>query len=234
MTSQRPTRFENYPLEPDPAASVSGERGPVQPHQSPPVLRPLPPAAGTSRRTVVGLAVGVPIAMVLGISVLGSIARSEEESSGTATASADSAYDDSAEVGGYGTGLADGWLVRESREDWLELGNGSNRLYAIPQVLASSTIAVEELPLLAKQALTEIPGFRGTPGTAVDSSNPDTQKASLAGTGTFESSPARLLANLWLTSSGDGLLVLRILTAGPNSEEAYGAQDMTDQLSVGF
>lgn len=236
MTSQRPTRFENYPPEPDPAASMSGEGGPtsrVQPYLPPPVLRPLPPASGTSRRTVVGLAVGVPIAAVLGISVLGSIARSDE-STGSATASADDAYDVSAEVGAYGTGLADGWVVLESREDWLELGNGTNHLYAIPQVLSSSTVAVDELPLLAKQALADIPGFRGTPGTAMDSSNPDTQKASLAGTGTFRGSPARLLANLWLTSSGDGLLVLRVLTAEPNSEEVYGAQDMTDQLSAGF
>lgn len=248
MTSQRPTQFENYPLEPDPAASASGEGGPaprVQPYLPPPVPRPAPvvqrlPEPGTSRRTVVGLAIGVPLAAVLGISVLGRIGESGmpyAEASGWATEAVP--YDDeggweTAEIGGHSTDLADGWQVLEEHPERLVLGNGSNRLYAYPELLSASTIAVEELPALVRQALQDVPGFRGVPGAAVDSSTLDVQKASLGGTGTFKKHAARLLANLWVASSGGGLLVVRVLTAAPNSDEAYGGQAMTDQLSSDF
>lgn len=245
MTSQRPTQFENYPLEPDPTASASGEGGPaphVQPYLPPPVPRPAPvvrqlPESGTSRRTVVGMAIGVPLAAVLGISVLGRIGESgtaEAQASGMATEAPP--YDgwESAEVGGHTTELADGWQVLEEDPERLVLGNGSNWLYAYPKLLSASTIAVEELPALVKQALDDVPGFRGVPGDAVDSSTLDVQKAGLGGTGTVKKHAARLLANLWVTSTGEGLLVVRILTAAPNSDAAYGGQAMTDQLSSDF
>lgn len=91
MSSQPPVRFENYPPEPEPGLPLLENPEPAAqvffqppPSGSVPEVQPAAAApAGPSRRAlIVGLAIGVPFAGILGMAVLGDGGEGDEGDSG--------------------------------------------------------------------------------------------------------------------------------------------------------
>ncbi len=248
--TQPPVQFENYP--PDDSATpddLDGEHTPDGQHA--PVIRPyvpeqLPPdpaSSGSSRRTAIGLVVGVPLAAI----ILGAVAARPNPDYGpyedipTAEASeADpddpdaedpASYDQEFSVDGYTATAPAGWTVDGDGKHTVEVTRGANRLTAVGIETATSTLAVDEIAHLAKRHRT---GFTGKIGDPVDRSSVDVQHATMDGAGKFKGKAARLLVELWIDDDGSGLLVSRVLTAKAASAISTQAQEMLDELSGDF
>jgi len=245
--TQPPVRYENYP--PDDTATPAGS-----PDEHTPVVRPyvpatipLPPTSGgTSRRTVVGLVIGIPVAgIILGAMAMNSNARN---GSGTGFDNPDNtdnpdnsddpygtgdpgSFDEEFSVGSYSSTAPAGWTVHDDGSGTVEVTNGANRLTAVSIDTATSTLAVEEIAHLAKR---HYAGFTGKIGDPVDRSSAELQHATMDGTGKFQGKAARLMVELWIDEEGSGLLVARVLTAKVASVISAEAQEMLEDLSGDF
>ena len=236
MSTQPPVRFENYP--PDPDETREGMPGTDDPH---PVVRPYVPATipdpattSTSRRMVIGLVIGIPIAGFL----LSAIAAHDNSDGGfggdftQATASATQAPDgQTIAVGDYSSNLPEGWTVTEDGNGIVEVMNGANRLTAVLIGTEADTAAVEEIARLAERHYS---GFAGKISDPVDRSSADLQHATMDGTGTFGGVAARLLVEVWINDAGLGLLIARVMTARASSPVSAEAQELVEALSGDF
>lgn len=224
MTSQHPTQFENYPLEPDPGAPVWSDPvvKPANIAFAPPQARPPAPGA-ISRRAVIATAIGVTLLGTGGLVLFGADPGGPDDSPG-----------ETAEVGDYSASVADNWTVMSSEDGQLVLGNGSNQVYAWADALPAGSLAVDALEPMVKRAVPDIEGLKTSVGTAVDASSAEVQRASLAGAGTLGQRSVQLIANIWIAADGQYLFTIRLLTDKVNSDAAYGAQQMIDELSEDF
>jgi hypothetical protein len=243
VTSQEPTRFENYP--PDEGGmqrDVPDDRAPYPA----PVVRaynppPPPPPSGSSagRRTFIGALIFVP---AVGLISLG-IGNAEDTAAptGFATAwdpanppTADASTDATRQItvgGRYAVTVPQGWEYASDGGGGVEFTIGANRLSASSIEVPPSTLATEELAVLARS---HHAGFTGKIGKPADRSTADVQRARMTGTGKFHGKAATLLAELWIDEGGSGLLTTRILTVKPTSEIGVAAQGMVDELSTNF
>lgn len=225
MTSQQPTRFENYPLEPDPGARLLADPVVWPAPVSPTAPAPVRPAAGrdVSRRAVIATAIGITLAGAGALTLFAADPGHREVTVG-----------ETAEMGDYSAAVAENWTVMSEDGTQLVLGNGSNRLYAWNDHFPPGTRAVDALEPMVKRAVPDIDGLKASIGTPVDASDSDVQRASLAGSGTLGRRSAQIIANIWIDPVGRYLFTIRILTDKVNSDAAYGAQQMIDQLSEDF
>jgi hypothetical protein len=237
VSSQPPTRYENYP--PEPGLPAEGLEDPA-PHSGSVVRAYAPPTitasagAPVGRRAVVGLVLAVPIAGILWLSVIGddgpftSTAVPGDAPSSDSTASTPKQL----MVGGrYAVTVADGWDYTPDGDGGLEFTKGANTLSASVVDVPPSTLAIDDIAALVKR---HNKGFTGKIDRPVDRSTDHLQRASMSGTGKFRGRAAKLLAELWIDDTGSGLLVTRVLTARAGSTIAVQAQTMTDELSTNF
>lgn len=244
MSTQPPVRFENYP--PDDSAGrsdLADEHTPVVRPYVPDTIPPPPARDGNSRRTLIGLVVGIPVAGIL-LSVFAANGSPDPGPDGylpdypSSEATAAPVDPEDAEpveeefsVGDYSATVPAGWTVNDVGGGAVEVTKGANRLVAVSIETATSTLAVEEIARIAKP---HHPGFKGKVGTPVDRSSAALQHATMDGTGTFRGKAARLLVELWIDEDGTGLLVARVLTAKVASAISRQAQGMVDELSGEF
>ncbi|HEY3337169.1 MAG TPA: hypothetical protein VGK18_01585 [Propionicimonas sp.] len=241
--TQPPVRYENYPPD-DGAGPDESEPGhgpivrPYLPEQLPP---PVSGGRGTGRRSLIGLAIGIPVVL---------IGFANTRSSGNSTwvpmpggpmdepSSEDPSTEDPVEeapgqtisVGSHSAAVPAGWSVSDDGST-VEVTNGTNRLTAVSFDPGTSTRAVDEIAHLGKR---HYAGFAGKIGDAVDRSSAVLQHATMDGRGTFRGLPARLMVELWIDEAGIGLLVTRVLTAKVASAIAVEAQQMVDELGRAF
>lgn len=239
--TQPPVRYENYPPDDTSPPSLTDEQVPtVRPYV--PEAIPAPQGGyGTPRRSVVSLVIGVPLALVLFSAVassgnsIGTMGDDYPFAEATAEETEDSGQgtDESGgwmfSVGGHSASAPEGWTVTEDGGDVVRVTKGTNLLTAVSLELAASSVAVEEVPHLAKKWHA---GFTGKIGTPVDRSSAERQHATMDGHGKYRGKAARLLAELWVDDAGMGLLVVRILTAKPNAPASVEAQGIVDELSA--
>lgn len=238
--TQPPVRYENYP--PDDSATP-GEDLPVVRPYVPDTIPPPPASAGTSRRAVVGLVIGLPVAGI----ILSAMAMNSNSGGRTGDLGGDlpedpyteytedpadpGSYDEAFSVGGYTASAPSGWTVHHAGSGTVEVTNGANRLTAVSFDTGTSTLAVEEIVRLAR---THRASFSGKIADPVDRSSADLQHATMDGMGKFTGKAARLMSELWIDEEGSGLLVVRILTAKVTSVISVQAQEMLEELSGDF
>ncbi len=237
MANQQPTGFENYPAQ-SPRDSV-GDGLPsrpapaeVTPHQAPVVFSPSP-RSGLPRRGLIALAIGVPVAGVIGSMIFSRGVGSEASGSATEGSDDSGGSDGYLDVGGeqYTTAIADGWESIGGSGEEAILTNGSNRLLALAITDDGSQDVTDYLLGLVEEYRDT---FKGRLGQPVDTSSTDVRRATLAATGNLAGKDARIRADVWLDSSDNGLLVIQTLTARKGSRIATEAQSMADELSSGF
>ena len=219
MSTQPPTRFENYPPERRDAYEGTSTDRPADPalvvrHYVPRELPARPGDAPSSRRTVISLLIAAPIAVLIGVDWLNGD-NPEDPRNGTYP------WDPSVQASGEATSTGGG----------VEFTSGANRLTASSIEVPPATRATDQLAVLAKG---HRKGFTGKIGRPVDDSTADVQRASMTGSGTFKGKAATLLAELWIADSGSGLLITRIVTARPDAEILEQAQAMVDELTKDF
>ena len=234
--TQPPVRYENYP--PDEGASADSpkdQRAPIVRPYLPAQLPPPPATSGTSRRTVIGLVIGIPVA---GIILSAMAAGSNSGPDGEMGGGMGDGYpydpgpsDQGFSVGSYTATAPDGWSVNDDGSGTVEVSNGANRLTALSLDTGTSTLAVDEIAPLAKRHYI---GFSGKIGDPVDRSSASLQHATMDGAGTFNGKTARLMVELWIDEDGSGLLVTRVITAKVSSAIAVEAQEMLEELSGEF
>jgi len=235
VTSQDPTRFDNYPPEPDPRAADFEEPSDDLPRRA---VLPPPPDSHVGRRVAIGLLIGVP---VLSLSLAAINRTSSPSPSAEATAAADptgqgptgtgSGREQVAVGGHYTVTVPDGWTYVGDGGGGFHFSNGVNRLSASGREVPPSTRAVEELDLLARQHHED---FTGKINDPADDSTDHVQRAHLIGSGKFQGISAMLIAELWIDEFGSGLLTKQLLTVSPSSDVAMAAQRMVDELSASF
>ncbi|HSK33198.1 MAG TPA: hypothetical protein VK903_06910 [Propionicimonas sp.] len=248
MSTQPPVRFENYP--PDDSAGrsdLADEHTPVVRPYVPDTIPPPPARDGNSRRTLIGLVVGIPVAGII-LSVFAANGSTtpgpdgylpdyteytEDPEDPEAPVDPEDAepVEEEFSVGDYSATVPAGWTVNDDGSGAVEVTTGANRLAAVSIETATSTLAVEEIARIAKP---HHPGFKGKVGTPVDRSSAALQHATMDGTGTFRGKAARLLVELWIDEDGTGLLVARVLTAKVASAISRQAQGMVDEMSGEF
>lgn len=242
--TQPPVRFENYP--PEDGATREEPTPVIRPYV--PDTVPPPVRSSTSRRNVVGLVLGIPLAgIIFSVIAAGGNARNgsgfDDGTSETTTdpygpddpgdpggASDPGPTDEEFSVGSYTATAPAGWTVHDDGSGAIEVTNAANRLTAVSVETAASSLAVDEIAGLAKS---HYAGFTGKTADPVDRSTADRQHATMDGVGRFQGKTARLLAELWIEEEGDGLLVIRVLTAKVGSPIAIQAQEMLNDLSGG-
>lgn len=247
MSSQPPTRYENYPPEQEGAPLAGGLDDAVQPPV--PVVRPYVPeivatpvARGIGRRGMIGLAIAVPLAGIIAIMVMDQAGSTEmgpfpEDPGYSGEIPPDPQEEEpptetEVTVGGsYSATVPAGWQYVEDDGGGIEFTKGTNRVSASSIEVPPATLAVDELEVLVKAHRL---GFTGKLAAPVDHSAGDVARASMAGTGRFRGRTARLLAELWIDGTGSGLMTTRILTDPPSSAVAGEAQQMVDDMSRGF
>jgi hypothetical protein len=250
--TQPPVRFENYP--PEDGASpdrFGGEHTPVIRPYVPDQPAPPPSSGGSSRRTLIGLVIGIPVVgIIFSAMAAGSTFRIEDgtgdgypdgsgdpgypygpDGSGSGDEGDPASEDQEFSVGGYTATAPAGWNVHDDGSGTVEVTQGANRLTAISLDTATSTLAVEEIARLAKRTSV---GFSGKIGDPVDRSSADLQHATMDGSGKFNGKGARLMVELWIDDEGSGLLVSRVITAKVASAIAVQAQEMLNELSGEF
>ncbi len=245
--TQPPVRYENYP--PDDTATPDEHTPIVRPYV--PVTIPPPPTGeATSRRTVVGLVIGIPVAgIILGAMAMAmAMNTNARNGSGTGSDNPDNtdnpddsddpygtgdpgSFNEEFSVGSYSSTAPASWTVHDDGSGTVEVTNGANRLTAVSIDTATSTLAVEEIAHLAKR---HYAGFTGKIGDPVDRSSAELQHATMDGTGRFQGKAARLMVELWIDEEGSGLLVARVLTAKVASVISAEAQEMLEDLSGDF
>jgi hypothetical protein len=238
--TQPPVRYENYP--PDDSATP-GEDLPVVRPYVPDTIPPPPASVGTSRRTVVGLVIGLPVAGII-LSAMAMNSNAPDRTGGmegdlpeasyteyTEEPADPGSYDEEFSVGSYTATAPSGWTVHDDGSGSVEVTSGANRLTAVSFDTGTSALAVEEIVHLAKS---HREGFSGKIADPVDRSSGKFQHATMDGTGKFTGKAARLMGEVWIDDAGSGLLVVRILTAKVASAISVEAQEMLEQLSKDF
>jgi hypothetical protein len=238
VSTQPPVRYENYPPDhneaPDDASSGGDPQAPiVRPYVPAQVPEPAPGGL-RSRRTAIGLALAVPVTLI-GITLVnrsqGNSAMFPGSTYGEDNPDGDrpdwQAPEGTIEVGGHVAGVPAGWEA-SSDGDVAQVDNGPNRLNAESFESVAYVMAVDEI---AHRVSAYGRAFTGKLGEPVDRSTAELQHATLDGVGKYRGLAARLMAELWLDDSGNGLLVVRIMTAKPNAPISVEAQGMVDDLS---
>jgi hypothetical protein len=247
--TQPPVRYENYPPDDSAPSDGSGEHTPVIRPFVPDSIPPPQGAGGraSSRRTVIGLAIGIPVAGIILSSMAANSSRYSSDGTGGdfpdyGSGGDDGSYDPGSDgdpgsygqdftVGAYKATAPAGWTVNDDGTDVVAVSKGANRLTAVSLHAGTSTVAVDDIAHLAKRHYT---GFKGKIADPVEDSSADVQHATMDGTGKFSGKPARLLVELWIDDQGSGLLVTRVITAKATSVIASEAQGMLQELSEGF
>jgi len=236
VSSQPPTRYENYPPEQDVPASRLEDppphSGPVVRAYAPPTITT--PGAPVGRRTVVGLVLALPIVGILWSWMIGDeggFTRPADPGGAPSGDSTDSAPKKLMVGGRYAVTVADGWAYTPDGAGGLEFTKDANALSASAVEVPPSTLAIDHIATLAEH---HHEGFAGKIDDPVDRSTNQLRRASMAGTGKFRGKAARLLAELWIDDAGSGLLVTRLLTVAPASTITVQAEAMTDELSTNF
>jgi hypothetical protein len=240
--TQPPVRYENYP--PDDSATPGEDLDlPVVRPYVPDTIPPPPASVGTSRRTVVGLVIGLPAAgiilsaMAMNSNSAGRMGRmpgdlpEAQYTDYTEEPSDPGSVDEEFSAGSHSATAPSGWTVRVDGSGTVDVTKGANRLTAVSFDTGTSTLAIEEI---VHGARTHRAGFSGKIADPVDRSSADLQHATMDGTGKFTGKAARLMSELWIDDTGSGLLVVRILTAKVASAISTEAQEMLDQLSKDF
>ena len=248
-------RFEVYP----PAAEAGPAPGPTVPAPAqtweqpdpagpapdypvtayrPPQVSPSPAGQGPSRRTVIGLAIGLPVVgFILSVGL-----RAEE--SALPGGYEDGGYQD----GGYDPGeetvdvssiaigpwvldVPDGWADSWEAADEVVLTHGANRLQAYSFTAYGSDQALDLVEPMVKRRLG---AFRGTLGGPVDDSDAEVQRATVRTAGTVRGKNALLTGHLWISAAGDALLLVEVLTAKASGRVAGELRAMVDQLEGEF
>lgn len=253
MSSEQPTRFENYPgadpSAPEPAPEDVTQAAPpaladpwTRPYRSPqPVFARTRGGRGAGRLAAGAIAVPVAIVALLGGAFVAN-RQAEPFDSGYDVPGVvvpdDPGYevpdpDDGAailSVGDYTVELPEGWTTVEEDGDVVVISKGTNRVEArvIPAVDGEP---VDALPDLAEEARDR---FVGELGEAVDTAaGEDVARATLTATGTIGKRDARFRADLWQDGYSDtALLVVQTLTAGKDSATAAAAKEFTAELAA--
>ena len=229
MSSQLPTRFDNYPPEADPEASGFEASDDLPRRALPPTSEP-----GVARRTVILFAIAAP-ALVGGLAVISKLSTQSTSAQPPPTASGSTSNRPGLEqvtVGGrYTVTVPEGWTYVGDGGGGLHFSHGVNRMSASGIAVPPSTRAVEELDLLARRHHED---FTGKINDPADDSTGQVQRAHLIGSGKFQGISATLIAELWIDEFGSGLLTKQLLTVSPSSDVAMAAQRMVDELSASF
>jgi len=252
VTSQDPTRFDNYPPEPDPRASGFEEPSDDLPRRA---VLPPPPDSHVGRRVAIGLLIGVP-ALSLGLVAMNR--TSSPSPSAEATAAADPVTtpagsastspfpDDSptpteswtpsanrVNVGGHTATVPKGWTIFDNRADEAGLSNGSNRVVAY-QFFATDRDKAEDL--IGPLTRTRLGAFKGKVHLDDHYVTIDEYRfATLGADGTVHGKKARMDSYLWIDPLyGDSLLVVEILTAMSGSEAERGAFAMLREFFLAY
>ena len=220
------------------AASTTPAAYPVTTYRAPQVP---PPSGGPdpSRRGVIGLIVGVPLAGF----ILAQWSRAGERDAGDPWADgtvADDPTDDggqadtgsSIDIGAYTLEVPDGWSAQWLDSGEVALTNGSNRLQVLNFTANEGDAATDLVDRLVKRRL-KASKFTGTLGSTVDQSD-GVDRALVKAAGKVGKKKATLIGQLWIDDLGDALLLLRVLTAKDGSPAADEAQSMVDDLDGQF
>jgi hypothetical protein len=241
--TQPPVRYENYP--PDGSTTPAGstdENTPVVRPYLPATIPPTPPSDGSTRRTVLGLVIGIPLVGLLFSAVGFNGNRSGPDPTfgqdpGVNYPDMNGPNPENADptqmsIGPYYASVPAGWTsIDDGSGTTAEVTNGANRLTAVSIETATSSIAVEDI---ARQSSGLYPGFTGKISDPVDRSSANLQHATMDGTGRYQGKAARLMVELWIDDNGSGLVVARVLTAKVSSRISTEAQEMLEELSGNF
>jgi hypothetical protein len=239
-------RFEVYP----PAAEAAGQPDPdpqpawEQPDTASPVERvavtpyvppPIPPpTTGPSRRGVMGLVVGVPVALFWLGSLNNPATRMSsgwEEESGGSTWPDDGSETDAAamSIGDDSFEVPDGWEVTQVSDVEAVATNGANRVQAYGFTADTADRAVDLIAALVKHRLGAL---KGTLDQPVDESVDNLQQATIRGSGKLSGKAARLVGTLWIDADGTARLAVKVVSAKKGSDIAQEAQGIIDELSL--
>ncbi|MFT4109946.1 hypothetical protein [Propionicimonas sp.] len=241
MSDQQPTRFENYPAGAQEQAGPADGQPPagtgtayhITAYHPPSVSAP-PARGGTGRRTWLGLAVGVPVA--LGVTGWLGRATSQEDDpsfgdpgdieSGETTESSDST---ALVVGPWAADVPDGWDVTALSTDEAVSSHGANWVQARAFTADPGDRPGDLIPALVRRRKASFEGGLSDP---VESSSDGVRHATVWASGTVSGRKARLKAHLWIDRDAEALLVVRVLTAKAGSTTAEDAQGMVEQLAA--
>ncbi|HRA76933.1 MAG TPA: hypothetical protein PLE12_11930 [Propionicimonas sp.] len=255
MTSEPPTRFENYPGENPPVADPSAPDDfplaapplPVadpwtRPYRAPQRLDAGSSGGGRSKRATAGLAaVPVVIAALLGGAFVANSRATHYETGfdvpgvvvpedpGYQAPEPDDSEVTTLYVGDYSADLPDGWEVVEDSGERLVIAKGTNRVEArlVPAEVGEVT---EALAAIVEEHRGRFVGEWGEP---VDTSAADVARATLTATGTVGTRDARFRADLWQGPDSDtALLVVQVLTASKNSAAGTAAREFAAALGA--
>jgi hypothetical protein len=191
------------------------------------------PAGEWTRRALIGSLLAAGAAGMLGCSAAStpgpSEAIDEDPLGGDPTDESTPGFEIA--IGDYSATVADGWKSVDDGHGGVVVTSGANRLTVAGVGIAEDALAMDQIAGLARS---HADGFVGTFAEPVDRSSADVKRASVAGTGKFQGSDARLLCELWIDATGFAIVTTRILTAKPGSVISEQAQEMVDELSFAF
>lgn len=242
MTEQQPTRFENYPPETPAAPFVGADPTPPPPPVLPAPSRPVeqPPRTQSRRNlisSVIGLAIGVPIMIAVGLS--GSERSDAPSDEWTMDAEPpfeepDAQGDAPADftVGEYTVAVPTGWELTTDEDPKVVLARDANQVTVM--VLDPDSDGATPVDDIAEVLRSAETGFTGKPGKPVDESTDSRPVASMSGKGEFQGRAARQFAELWLDDDGSYLLIVTVLTAAEGSPIARQALGIGSSLTAGL
>ncbi len=223
MTSQQPTRFENYP--PDPLESGGfGEPSPDAP--------PNASGRGVMRRTLIGVGVGLPV-LWLGSVTLGRMLHAQDPPSRPDDASSEvtpSAEPDRVSIGRHSATVPEGWNVAGDVTGALVLTCGNNRVLARVFAARTTDRAEDLIGALTERSRGDFVG--SLDGAVNDGAYLYVRHAAVSAHGTLDGMKARLGADLWIDEGNLALLTVKTLTAVSGSEIAAAADRLVRELSL--
>jgi len=237
VSGEPPTRFENYPPEPeaksDPTVVNKWEAPP-----SAPVVRPYQPstrsvstapAEDRSRRTVI-LGLGGVVAVGGLMWAYSSSSANQSLDTGGSGAETEDPFDPSTEepddstsfdLGGTTFEAPQGWTVAVATDTAVQLTQGANQMMLVSYFTEASDPAAEIVNAL-ERSHSPFVGSAGRP--KVDATSGD-DRATMTGTGKYRGKVAHQLVDLWLDSAnGQALFIRRVLTADEASSIAKQAR----------
>ncbi|MGC3993839.1 MAG: hypothetical protein QM779_07000 [Propionicimonas sp.] len=247
MSDQEPNRFENYPAQtPEPSGTTDGQPAAgtgtpyhITPYHPPSVSAPST-ASGTGRRNLLGLVIGVPVALGV-IGWLGRASDSQgydpypEYPGGFATEDDTGSETDeetpALAVGPWAADVPDGWDLTSLSTDEAVSSHGANWVQAYAFTADEDDRASDLITALVRRRKAT---FEGDLSDPVSSMADGVQHATVSATGTVSGKKARLKGHLWIDLDAEALLVVRVLTAKSGSTTAEEAQAMVDQLAGEF
>jgi hypothetical protein len=240
VSGEPPTQYENVPIDleihPDPVTVNRWENPPVSTtvvRAYQPVRPTPPPPSGASRRTVLGVLVGV--ATVGGLTWLGSRNESVTEWQGGYQTEDDDPFDDandepddsgSLDLDGQSVDAPPGWTVDANTGSRGLLHKGDNQVLLVVYG-TDATTAIAEIASALERSNSPLVGTASTYGTQTR----DGAGVTLSGTGKYQGKGAREVTELRLdTDNSRGLFIRQILTAPKDSTIAKQAASLASGL----